>query len=136
MLPWIHGDQAKAGEPIGVPLNDGAMAVLRWRIGIDQRFVFGNPDYALYKASNRAWYEALRVAKLVGFRWHDLRHTWASWGVMNGIRMEELMRLGGWKTYAMVQRYAHLSPEHLAGAAAKIKPISRKRNQESVKKGG
>lgn len=44
---------------------------------------------------------------------------------MNGVRMEELMKMGGWKTYSMVQRYAHLSPEHLAGAAAKVKPVSR-----------
>lgn len=125
-VAWIHGDQAKAGVPIGVPLNDAAMGVLGLRRGIDERLVFGNPDYALYKASNRGWYASLRSAGLVGFRWHDLRHTWASWHVMNGTRLEELMKLGGWKTYSMVQRYAHLSTEHLAGVAAKVKPISRK----------
>lgn len=125
-VAWIHGDQAKAGQPIGVPLNDDAMGVLDRRRGCDSRLVFGNPDYCLYKASNKAWYAALCSASLVGFRWHDLRHTWASWHVMNGTRLEELMRLGGWKTMQMVMRYAHLSPEHLAGVAAKVKPISRK----------
>ena len=122
-VAWIHADQTKAKQPIGVPLNDNARAVLMERSGVDPVLVFGNPDYVLYKASNKAWYKALRRAKLVGFRWHDLRHTWASWAVMNGVRIEELQRLGGWKTLAMVQRYSHLAPEHLASVAAKVKPV-------------
>jgi integrase len=122
-VAWLHGDQMKSGAPIGVPLNDAACAVLAGRKGIHKRWVFGNPDYQLSKASNRAWYKALRKAKLVGFRWHDLRHTWASWAVMSGVRTDELQRLGGWKTPSMVQRYAHLSSEHLAEAAAKIRPV-------------
>lgn len=127
-VAWIHGDQAKAGQPIGVPLNDGAMAVLEARKGIHKQYVFPNPDTGLpyYKASNRAWYAALKKANLVGFRWHDLRHTFFSWAVMSGVRLEELMKLGGWKTYSMVIRYSHLAPEHLAEASSKIKPISRR----------
>jgi integrase len=127
-VAWIYADQVKTRDSIGVPLNDAAMAVLERRRGIDKRYVFGNPDYPLYKASNRAWYEALREAKMVGFRWHDLRHTWAAWHVMNGTRIEELQRLGGWKTLAMVQRYAHLASEHLAGVAANVKPVSLRYN--------
>ncbi len=133
-VAWIYGDQAKGGAPIGVPLNDGAMAILEARKGIDKVLVFGNPDYVLYKASNRAWYQALRDAKLVGFRWHDLRHTWASWAVMSGVRLEELQQLGGWKTLAMVTRYAHLASEHLAGAAAKVKPVSLRYNAPRKRK--
>ncbi len=125
---WIYADQAKGGAPIGVPLNEGAMAVLEARRGIDKRWVFGNPDYPLYKASNKAWYAALRKAKLVGFRWHDLRHTWASWHVMNGTRLEELQDLGGWKTLQMVRRYAHLATAHLAAAAGNVKPVSLRYN--------
>lgn len=127
-VAWIHGDQAKAGQPIGVPLNEAAVGLLRQRSGIDVRWVFGNPDYALYKASNRAWYAALVAADLVGFRWHDLRHTWASWAVMNGVSLMELKELGGWKTLQMVARYAHLATEHLAGAASKVKPVSLRYN--------
>jgi len=127
-VAWLHGDQMKGKRPLGVPLNDEACAVLAERRGVHRRWVFGNPDYPLYKASNRAWYAALRKAKLRGFRWHDLRHTWASWAVMSGVRLEELQRLGGWLTPSMVQRYAHLSSEHLAEAAGKIKPVSASRN--------
>lgn len=131
---WIHADQTKGGSPIGIPLNDGAMAILEARRGIDRVYVFGNPDYPLYKASNRAWYQALRDAKLQGFRWHDLRHTWASWAVMSGVSLAQLQQLGGWKTLSMVMRYAHLAPEHLAGAAAKIKPVSLSYNAPQKRK--
>jgi integrase len=54
--------------------------------------------------------------RLIHFRFHDLCHTWASWHVMHGTSLQELMELGGWKSYEMVLRYAHLAPEHLADA--------------------
>jgi integrase len=114
---------------LGVPLNDAAVAILEARRGIHKQWVFGNPDYPLTRASNRAWYAARRKAKLKGFRWHDLRHTWASWHVMNGTRIEELQQLGGWKTLQMVQRYAHLAPDHLHGVASNVKPVSLRYNR-------
>lgn len=132
-VAWLWADQVKTNTPIGVPLNDAAMTILRARKGIHKRWVFGNPDAPLYKASNRAWYEALRLAKLEGFRWHDLRHTWASWHVMNGTRLEELQKLGGWKTLQMVMRYAHLAPEHLAAVAGNVKPVSLRYNARTNK---
>ena len=122
---FLHADQVKNREALGVRLNEAALAVLSERKGIDRKWVFGNPDYPLTKASNKAWYAALRKAKLVGFRWHDLRHTWASWHVMSGTRIEELQKLGGWKSLSMVMRYAHLATDHLAEAAERVKPIRR-----------
>jgi integrase len=62
----------------------------------------------------------LRRAGIEAFRFHDLRHTWASWHVMSGTSLQELMELGGWKSYEMVLRYAHLAPEHLSAAAQRI----------------
>ena len=63
---------------------------------------------------------ALRRVGITDFRFHDLRHTWASWHVTNGTSLQELMELGGWKSYEMVLRYAHLAPDHLSHAAARI----------------
>lgn len=133
-VAWFYADQMKGRVEHGIPLNDAAMTVLEARRGIHKRWVFGNPDYPLTKASNRAWYNALRKSKLkgTGVVWHTLRHTWASWAVMSGVRLEELMKLGGWKTYAMVLRYAHLAPEHMAEAASKIRPVSQLRHKGSL----
>jgi integrase len=66
------------------------------------------------------WERSLAKAGLENFRFHDLRHTWASWHVMSGTSLQQLMELGGWKSNEMVLRYAHLAPEHLADAAKRI----------------
>lgn len=121
----LEASAVKNRETLGIPLNDAAVAVLVARKGKDKVWVFSHPDSGrpLYKASNRAWYTAVRKAGLTSFRWHDLRHTWASWAVMNGVSLRELMELGGWKSYSMVQRYSHLSKDHLTAAVNKIKPV-------------
>lgn len=136
-----HADQMKGRATHGIPLTDDALAVLVERKGLHKRFVFAHPDSGkpLYKASNKSWYRALRKAKLVGFRWHDLRHTWASWAVQSGVGLRDLMELGGWKTLSMVTRYSHLSTDYLAESAAKIRPISLATNRlktENRPKGG
>ena len=69
--------------------------------------------YAFKKALARAGIER-------EFRWHDLRHTWASWHVQSGTRLQELMELGSWSSYEMVLRYAHLATDHLRDAAGRI----------------
>jgi len=114
-VAWIHGEQSKSGKPIGVPLNETAVGVLKKQKGQNEVFVF--PDRngkARNRLADRAWRKALRNAGIEDFRWHDLRHTWASWHVQSGTPIHVLQELGGWHSYAMVQRYAHLAPEHLA----------------------
>jgi integrase len=58
------------------------------------------------RAVGSAWERSLRRAGIEAFRFHDLRHTWASWHVMSGTSLQELMELGGWKSFEMVLRYA------------------------------
>jgi integrase len=65
--------------------------------------------------------ERRQGAKVDPLRWHDLRHTWASWAVQSGVTLHELMLLGGWRSFPMVLRYAHFAPDHLALAAAKVR---------------
>ena len=55
-----------------------------------------------------------------GVTWHALRHTFASRLVAAGVDLRTVQELEGWKTLSMVQRYAHLSPGHLAAAVEKI----------------
>ncbi len=58
--------------------------------------------------------------RIKDFRRHDLRHTWASWHVQNGTPIHVLQELGGWSNIRMVQRFAHLAPEHLARYADNV----------------
>ena len=63
---------------------------------------------------------ALRAAKIEDFRFHDLRHTFASRLAMEGVDLLTIKDLGGWKTLSMVQRYAHLSPGHRQTAIERL----------------
>ena len=119
-VAWIHPDQAKAKKPIGVPLNDEAMVVLRAEEGKHDKRVFTWQGRPIDKANTRAWRRALKEVGIESFRWHDLRHTWASWHVQNGTPLHVLQELGGWSCFSMVQRYAHLSAEHLAAYAGNV----------------
>lgn len=117
---WIHPEDAKADEAISVPLNDDAVEVLTSLIGRDPIYVFTRNGKPVMDPNNRDWREALSKAGIENFRWHDLRHTWASWHVQNGTPLYVLKELGGWKTLAMVEKYAHLAPEHLAQYARNV----------------
>lgn len=117
-MAWIHADQSKSRRAIAVPLNNDALAVLRSQRGQHQEWVFPYQGKPVERTSTKAWKAALKRAGIEDFRWHDLRHTWASWHAQNGTSLQELMELGGWSTMEMVLRYAHLSGDHL-------KPISR-----------
>lgn len=73
--------------------------------------------------NNRSWRSALKRAGIENFRFHDLRHTWASWLVQSGIPLSVLQEMGGWESIEMVKRYAHLSPIHLQEHAQNIDDI-------------
>ena len=117
---WVHPDQAKARKAIAVPLNSDAMQILQNQKGKHDDFVFTFRDTPVTRCNTKAWRKALKRAGISQFRWHDLRHTWASWHVQNGTSLQELQQLGGWASYQMVLRYAHLSSEHLKEAAQRI----------------
>ena len=117
---WIHAGQSKNRRPIAVPLNDTAIQVLQRQIGKHESRVFTYAGKPLKAANTKAWGNALKRAGITDFRWHDLRHTWATWQRQAGTPTHELQRLGGWRTGAMVERYAHLAPEDLAIAAKRL----------------
>jgi integrase len=116
-IAWVHADEAKGRRTIPVPLNDAALAILRGQRGKHRRVVFPYRGRAMAHQGAPAWRAACKVAGLKDFRWHDLRHTWASWHVQNGTPLAVLQELGGWRSLAMVMRYAHLAPSHLAAYA-------------------
>jgi len=123
-VAWIHPDQAKARRAIGVPLNEDAVAVIRRQLGKHLRRVFVGPDKepldTWTSAARSGWKSGCKRAGIIDFRWHDLRHTWASWHVQQGTPLYVLKELGGWETLEMVKRYAHLAPEHLKEYAERV----------------
>jgi integrase len=82
--------------------------------------VFSYRGRPIRQVSTKAWYQALKRAGIEDLRWHDLRHTWASWHVQNGTPLYALQELGGWESPEMVRRYAHLSADHLTPYADRL----------------
>ncbi|MDD2768844.1 MAG: tyrosine-type recombinase/integrase [Methylococcus sp.] len=113
-VAWIHPDQAKARKAIAVPLSDVAVDIIRRQLGKHQTHVFSYRGHSVTQVNTKAWRTALERCGIKDFRWHDLRHTWASWHVQRGTPLHVLQELGAWGSAEMVRRYAHLSGEHLA----------------------
>lgn len=135
-VAWIYPEESKSGRAIGVALNEMAEAVLRRQIGRHHNWVFvhtesvkrndGTTTASVRKMrvdSNTAWRAALKRAGIEDFRFHDLRHTWASWLIQAGVPLSALQEMGGWESIEMVQRYAHLAPNHLTEHARQIDAI-------------
>lgn len=111
---------AKSGKTRRIPLNAEALDVLkRWK---KQRagagLVFAGQEGARMSTIKTSWQKLVADAELVDFRFHDLRHTFASHLVMAGVDLYVVMRLLGHASIEMTQRYAHLAPDHLSAAVA------------------
>lgn len=135
-VAWVNPEDSKSNRAIGVALNDTACKVLRDQIGNHHKWVFVHtrawhrPDSSLTPAirkmrvdDNRAWNSACKRAGIEDFRFHDLRHTWASWLIQSGVPLSVLQEMGGWESIEMVRRYAHLAPNHLTEHARQIDSI-------------
>ncbi|MBJ9121006.1 site-specific integrase [Citrobacter koseri] len=135
-VAWVNPEDSKSNRAIGVALNDTACRVLRHQIGNHNKWVFvhtragnrtdGTVTPAVRKMrvdDHRAWNSACRRAGIEDFRFHDLRHTWASWLIQSGVPLSVLQEMGGWESIEMVRRYAHLAPNHLTEHAKQIDVI-------------
>lgn len=110
----VIASKAKSGSGRAVPLNSDAMTVILQRYGKHKQFVFARVDSQTAEVDRRTFKRAVAAAGLPeDFRFHDLRHTWASWHAQSGTSMLALQQLGGWKTLAMLNRYAHFNMESL-----------------------
>jgi len=126
----------KNGNTLRVPFNGAVRDVLttmgaqRKRLDDPREPVFPRryrePDKFFPRAVERAQ-QALRAAgqddeaaRLDGVTWHGLRHTWASRLTMRGVDPRTLQTLGNWRSLAMVERYAHLAPDHLRAAVERL----------------
>ena len=114
--------EQKNGSKDTLPLNATALDVVKGRAkvpSIKTRYVFFNGAGNQRDARNllRAYYLAMEEAKVKHFRFHDLRHTWATRLIQAGVDLYMVQKLGRWKTITMVMRYAHHYPESLRAGA-------------------
>jgi integrase len=108
--------ETKNGEPRSIPLTGPAVDVIRAHakvVRFDTQLVFPRGDGRRPVDVRYAWYQALRQAGIEDFRFHDLRHSTASYLAMQGASPVEIADVLGHKTLAMVPRYAHLSEGHV-----------------------
>lgn len=115
--------QSKNGDKRRVYLNDTAVAAFRtlWRFSEGTGKVFAHLYRSNTTVGARGWFErALTQAQVSGFRWHDLRHTYASRLVMAGVDIRTVQALMGHKTIQMTVRYAHLAPQHQLEAVQRL----------------
>lgn len=132
-LRWSHVDlqrhvialcDTKNGERRVLPLAGPALDLMRERSkvrAINDDRVFPNANKAGADMNiRRTWAAAVAAAGLQDFRFHDLRHSAASYLAMNGATLAELAEILGHKTLAMVKRYAHLTEQHTARVVARM----------------
>lgn len=131
---WIHAENSKSGKAIPVALSKEAYRIVSDQLSVNETYVFTYKNHPVTRANNHAWRKALIRAGIKDFRWHDLRHTWASWHVQNGTPLNVLKELGGWSDLSIVMRYAHLSSEHLSGYADNASTLFVTNSAQSIKK--
>jgi hypothetical protein len=121
-LPQIFSLITKEKEFHGISCALLQSAVIEAAKGQSDLVAFSGLSSVTY---HRQWFEeSVKAAKITNFRWHDLRHTFASRLVMAGVDLRTVQQLMGHKTITMTLRYTHLAPEHQLGAVQKLCPSS------------
>lgn len=108
----VRAGYAKSGKARHIPLNSEAVLILHTY----RKQHTGKGELFSVTSVKTAWAGLMKEAKIIGFRFHDLRHSFASKLVMRGIDLNTVRELLGHGDIAMTLRYAHLAPEHKAAA--------------------
>jgi integrase len=134
--------RTKSGRRREVPMNravDRVLADLREKQarasddGAPLSPAFRRADGSAWGSIRKAFEGACEAAKVSDFRFHDLRHTCASWLVMRGRPLKEVQELLGHASITMTMRYAHLAPDRLRDAVASLEDFSTRSAQEATK---
>lgn len=115
--------ETKNGERRNVPLVSHALNILKTLNKVrrlDAKLIFPGNDPKKPACLRKSWDAALNSAGIEDFRFHDLRHSAASYLAMNGATLAEISEILGHKTLQMVKRYAHLSEQHTSKVVARM----------------
>jgi len=131
--------KSKNGRPRHVNINSNAADAIRQlaKLRDDTGYVIPTPPARKRGQRDwRDWFEtAVKAAKIENFRFHDLRHTFASRLVMSGVDLRTVMELMGHSDISMTMRYAHLAPAHNQDAVERLvmrKPTDTRTDTEPV----
>lgn len=121
---WLTLRETKNGTMRGVPLTGRALELVkehaRIRRRLDTPLLFPGNNPGKPVDLRAPWLAALKRAGIEDCRFHDLRHSAASYLAMNGASLNEIADVLGHKTLSMVKRYAHLSESHKAGVVERM----------------
>ncbi len=117
-------EKTKNGEKRAIPITGHALSLLqelkRTRQRVDSPYLFARADGKAPMEIRGQWDAALKKSGVEDFRFHDLRHSAASYLAMNGATLVEIAGVLGHKTLQMVKRYSHLSEEHISGVVGRM----------------
>lgn len=120
-IAWVYPVDTKAENLIVCPLNSSAKALLEQQLAERAE---GETDPRVFPTLAPCHHQWKRYVKRAGlpaeFRFHDIRHTFASWLALDGTDRKTLQELGGWKSPQMLETYVHLPTEHLVQAAERL----------------
>jgi integrase len=132
---YLQAASTKNRRGYHIPLNETAFnALWEWR----GRCYKGNDDLLVFPSSSprvpantpmsggihEQWKRVLRDANINNFRWHDMRHDFASQLAMKGVDLNLIRELLGHTSTHMTARYAHLSPKHVKNAVAVLDSLN------------
>ncbi len=115
--------ETKNNERRSLPLRGHALELMQTHSKVrrlDCSFVFPASSKCQPMDIRTAWENAVEKSEIEDFRFHDLRHTCASYLAMNGATLAEIAEVLGHKTLQMVKRYAHLSESHTASVVSRM----------------
>jgi site-specific recombinase XerD len=131
----LRGEISKNGKTARIPLNDDAHDILfSWREQSEKRgdndLIFPSPKTGeKLENARRSWEGVLREAGIENFRWHDMRHDFASQLVMRGVDLTVVCGLLNHSNLKLTMRYAHLAPKQKLNA---VQVLNRRTKGEKI----
>jgi integrase len=131
----LNSRTTKSGNTRYIPINQGARSVFERRDRYRQKhcpdspWVFCKKSGERYRAINWIFEKAATLAGIKNFHIHDLRHTFASWLVSEGVELAKIRDLLGHSSIKMTERYAHLAPNRLHDAVNVLDNLNRRKKK-------
>jgi integrase len=119
----VRDEHAKSGKQRHIPMNAALHAVfVKWKslAHAESPYVFAGDSGKPIQCMKKSFGAVLQAARIESFRWHDMRHTFASWLVQSGVDLNIVRELLGHASLAMTMRYAHLAPDNKLRAVAAL----------------